>query len=39
MRTRVIVIGAFRCAALLPAVLAAVLSMQARHVHCIWSAD
>jgi hypothetical protein len=39
MRTRLIVISAFLCAAILPAVLAAALYMQARHVHCIWSAD
>lgn len=39
MRTRIIVIGAFLCAAVLPAVLAAALYVRARHVHCIWSAD
>jgi hypothetical protein len=36
---RVIAIGAFLCAAVFPAILAAALSMQARHVPCRWTAD
>jgi hypothetical protein len=39
MRTRIIVIGAFLCAAVLPAILAVVLYLQERHVPCRWSAD
>jgi hypothetical protein len=39
MRTRLIVIGAFLCAAVLPAALAASLYAQARHTPCVWSAD
>ncbi len=38
MRTRLIVIGAFLCAAVLPAALIASLYAQARHIPCIWSA-
>jgi hypothetical protein len=39
MRTRLIVIGAFVCVAVLPAMLAASLYVRARHVPCIWSAQ
>jgi hypothetical protein len=39
MRARLIVIGAFLCAAVLPTTLAASLYAQARHVPCVWSAD
>jgi nitrate reductase gamma subunit len=39
MRTRLIVIGAFVCAAIVPAILAAALYTQARHVPCVWSAQ
>jgi hypothetical protein len=39
MRTRLIVIGAFICVAVLPAALAASLYAQARHVPCVWSAQ
>jgi len=39
MRTRLIVIGAFLCAAIAPAILAASLYAQARHDPCLWSAD
>ena len=39
MRARLIVIGAFLCAAILPAALAASLYTQARHVPCVWSAE
>ena len=39
MRTRLIVIGAFLCATILPAALAASVYTQARHVPCLWSAD
>ena len=39
MRARLIVIGAFLCAVILPAGLAASLYTQARHVPCVWSAE
>ncbi|HEX3270318.1 MAG TPA: hypothetical protein VHR15_06690 [Ktedonobacterales bacterium] len=39
MRTRLIVIGAFVCSAILPAALVASLYAQARHVPCVWSAQ
>src|SRR5262245_28529904 len=39
MRTRLIVMGVFLCAAILPAALVAALYAQARHVPCVWSAD
>jgi hypothetical protein len=39
MRTRLIVIGVFLCAAVLPAALAASAYAQARHDPCLWSAD
>jgi hypothetical protein len=39
VRTRIIVIGAFLCAAVLTAILAVVLYLQARHIPCQWSAD
>jgi hypothetical protein len=39
MRTRLIVIGAFLFAAVLPAALIASLYAQARHIPCVWSAQ
>lgn len=39
MRTRLIVISAFVCVAVLPAALVASLYAQARHVPCVWSAQ
>jgi hypothetical protein len=39
MRTRLIVIGTFLCAAVLPAALAASAYAQARHDPCLWSAQ
>jgi hypothetical protein len=39
MRTRVIVIGAFLCATVLPAALAASAYAHARHDPCLWGAD
>lgn len=39
MRTRLIVIGAFLCAAILPAIVSGLLYAQARHTPCLWSAD
>lgn len=39
MRMRIIVVVAFLCAAVLFAVLAATLYMQARHVPCRWTTD